>query len=365
MIGKPVVLCVTLCLVGTLLSCGGARMQAPTPTAGTGFQQSDLVADVGGLAQHTDPGLRNPWGIAFEPGQPFWIANNNRGNAKVFDPTGAPTIPLAIGIPIPSGSTPPSRPTGIAFNPIAEDFLVRGTPAQFLFTTEDGTISTWASINGDNPTFALLARDDSASMAVYKGLAILTPQCCREYLALADFHGGFVATYDIGFNLLATLGSFKDSNLPAGYAPFNIQQIGTQVFVTYALQDESAANPVLAPGNGIVNIFDQEGNFVRRFASNGPLNAPWGIVQASANFGSFSNDILIGNFGDGVINALDPTTGDFLGQLKDPAGNTINNPGLWALVFRTDGVGNPNTLFFTAGSSGGGHGLFGSISPQN
>jgi uncharacterized protein (TIGR03118 family) len=338
-------------------------MQAPMPTAGDGFQQSNLVADVGGTAQHTDPGLRNPWGIAFEPGQPFWIANNNRGNAKVFDPSGTPVIPLAVGIPIPSGNTPPSRPTGIVFNPIAQDFLVRGTPAQFLFATEDGTISTWASINGDNPTFALLARDDSASTAVYKGVAILTPQCCREYLALTDFHGGFVATYDIGFNLLATLGSFKDSNLPAGYAPFNIQQIGTQVFVTYALQDASATNPVVAPGNGIVNVFDQEGNFVRRFASSGPLNAPWGIVQASASFGSFSNDILIGNFGDGAINAFDPTTGNFLGQLKDPAGNTIINPGLWALVFRADGVGNPNTLFFTAGSSGGGHGLFGAISP--
>lgn len=176
------------------------------------------------------------------------------------------------------------------FNPVSQDFLVRGTPAQFLFATEDGTISTWASINGSNPSFAVLARDDSASGAIYKGISILTPQCCREYLALAEFHAGFVATYDVNFNLLATPGSFKDSNLPAGYAPFNIQQIGTQVFVTYALQDASATNPIIAPGNGIVNVFDQEGNFLQRFASNGPLNAPWGIVQASANFGPFSND---------------------------------------------------------------------------
>ncbi len=208
-----------------------------------------------------------------------------------------------------------------------------------------------------------MARDDSGSGAVYTGLAILTPQCCREYLALAEFHAAFVATYDISFNLLSTSGSFKDSSLPAGYAPFNIQQIGTQVFVTYAVQDASGTNPVVAPGNGIVNVFDQEGNFIRRFASNGPLNAPWGIAQAGANFGAFSNDILIGNFGDGVINAFDPTSGSFLGQIKDPLGNVIINPGLWALIFRADGVGAPNTLYFSAGSTGQDHGLFGTISP--
>jgi uncharacterized protein (TIGR03118 family) len=283
----------------------------------------------------------------------------------VFAPSGNPDIPAVVGIPTPSGSALPSTPTGIVFNPFAQDFLVRGTPAQFLFATEDGTISTWAAINGNFPTNALLARDDSANGAVYKGLAILSPQCCREYLALTNFHNGFIATYDISFNLLSTLGSFKDSNLPPGYAPFNIQQIGTEVFITYAVQDATGTNPVVAPGNGIVNVFDQEGNFIRRFASNGPLNAPWGIVPASANLGHFSNDILIGNFGDGTINAFDPTTGNFLGQLKDASGKVITNPGLWALVFRSDGVGNPNTLCFTAGSSGEDHGLFGAISPQN
>jgi uncharacterized protein (TIGR03118 family) len=366
-IGKVMVLCSVLCLAGASLSCNSTSMQAPpTPTAvGSGFQQTNLVADVAGTASHTDPGLLNPWGIAFEPGQPFFIAENNRGTAGVFDPSGSPAIPLVVGIPIPSGSTPPSKPTGIVFNPATQDFLVRGTPAQFLFTGEDGTISTWASLNGNNPTFALLARDDSPSGAVYKGLAILTPQCCREYLALAEFHDGFVATYDTSFNLLGTPGSFKDSNLPAGYAPFNIQQIGTQVFVTYAVQDASATNPLVGPGNGIVNVFDQEGNFIRRFVSNGPLNAPWGIVQASANFGEFSNDILIGNFGDGIINAFDPVTGNLVGQIENPAGNVLRNPGLWALVFRSDGVGAPNTLYFTAGSSGEDHGLFGKISPAN
>jgi uncharacterized protein (TIGR03118 family) len=361
---KIAVLCASLCLIGAFLACGGGNAPTSTSTS-SGYQQTNLVSDVAGTAAHTDTLLLNPWGIAFQPGQPFWIADNNRGSAKVFDPSGVTAIPAVVGIPTPSGSALPSTPTGIVFNPVAQDFLVRGTPAQFLFATEDGTISTWATINGNIPTSALLAVDDSASGAVYKGLAILTPACCREYLALANFSHDFIATYDIGFNPLAIPGSFKDPNLPAGFAPFNIQQIGTQIFVTYAVQDASGANPVVAPGNGIVSIFDQEGNFIRRFASNSPLNAPWGIVQASPNFGRFSNDILIGNFGDGTINAFDSTTGSFLGQLTDTSGRVITNPGLWALLFRSDGVGNPNTLYFTAGSSGEDHGLFGAISPLN
>ena len=270
---KIAILCATLCLIGVFVACGtSTNMQAPMSSRG--FHQTHLVSNTTGTAAHTDPLLLNPWGVAFLPGQPFWIADNNRGTAKVFDPSGAPAIPSVVGIPTASGSALPSRPTGIVANSIAQDFLVRGTPAQFLFATEDGTISTWATVNGNIPASALLARDDSASGAVYKGLAILTPQCCREYLALTDFHNGFIATYDVNCNLLATVGSFKDRSLPPGYAPFNIQQIGTQAFVTYAVQDASGTNPVVAAGNGIVDVYDQEGNFIRRFASNGPLNAP-------------------------------------------------------------------------------------------
>lgn len=355
-------MCTAVAGLALMCACGS------NPTAAiqnrSGFQQTNLVSDTAGNATHRDPALLNPWGVAFEPGQPFWIADNDRGSAKVFDPSGNPNMPSTVDIPQASGSTAPASPTGIVFNPIAEDFLVRGTPAQFLFATEDGTVSTWSTANGTFPTNALLAVDDSTSGAVYKGLAILTPPCCREYLALADFRAGFIATYDVNFSLLATLGSFKDSNLPLGYAPFNIQQIGTEVFVSYALQDTTGTNPLPAPGNGIVNVFDQEGNFVRRFASNGPLNAPWGIVQAPANFGIFGGDILIGNFGDGAVNAFDPATGTFVGQLKDATGNVITNPGLWALIFRSDGLGSPDTLYFTAGGSGEDHGLFGAISPQ-
>jgi uncharacterized protein (TIGR03118 family) len=352
-----------LCLIGALLSCGGA---SPTPSSrSSGYQQTNLVADVAGMAAHTDPALTNPWGIAFVPGQPFFISNNNRGTAKVFEPSGVPALPLLVDIPVPFGNAPPSRPSAIVFNPISQDFLVRGTPAQFVFATEDGTVSTWSAINGNTPTAAILAVDDSASGAVYKGAAIITPSCCREYLALADFNRGFVNTYDVSFSPLATLGSFKDPGLPAGYAPFNIRQNGAEVFVTFALQGAPGRNPVTAPGNGIVDVFDQEGNFIRRFASNGPLNAPWGVVQASANFGRFSNDILIGNFGDGTIDAFDPTTATFLGQLTNSTGAVIVNAGLWDLLFRNDGLGSRDILYFTAGSSNENHGLFGTISAVN
>ena len=353
---------VTFCLTIVTLGCGGYTA-TPTATSLSGFEQTNLVSDTAGSATHTDPGLINPWGIAFGPNQPFWIVDNNSGRAKVFDPTGAPQIPLAIGIPTPANSA--SKPTGVVFNPITEDFQVSGTPAQFLFATEDGIVSTWSEINGNLPSFATVALNNSAAGAAYKGLAILTPDCCREFLALADFHDGSIATYNIGFDLLAAPGTFTDPNLPSGYAPFNIQQIDDKVFITYAVQDAAKHDPVIGAGNGIVDIFDREGNFVRRFASNGPLNAPWGITKASANFGPFSNAILIGNFGDGTIHAFDQSTGNLVGTLKDRSGNVITNPGLWALVFRPDGIGASNTLYLTAGSSNENHGLFAAISFHN
>jgi len=196
---------------------------------------------------------------------------------------------------------------------------------------------------------------------VYKGLAVLSPACCATYLVVANFHSGLIEPYTQAFIPLAPPGSFTEPNLPAGYAPFNIQQVGSRVFVTYAMQDHAKHDPVNAAGNGIVDIFGLEGNFVKRFASNGTLNSPWGVTQASAGFGQFSDDILIGNFGDGTINAFDPTSGTFLGQLKDQAGATITNVSLWGLVFGVGGTEDSNTLYFTAGLAHEGHGLFGAI----
>jgi uncharacterized protein (TIGR03118 family) len=320
------------------------------------YQQTNLVSDMAGSAAHTDPLLVNPWGIAFIPGQPFWVAGNNSGFSQLYDASGVAQAPASVKIPPPAGSSAAATPTGVVYNATGE-FQNHGAPTTFLFATEDGTVSTWYTANGSN---AVMAFDHSASGAVYKGLAILTPSCCAPILAVTNFHSGLVETYT-GFSPVAPPGSFTDPNLPAGFAPFNIQPIGNQVFVTYAVQDTAKHDPVKAAGNGIVSVFNPDGTFVKRFATGGPLNAPWGVVQASASFGAFSNDILIGNFGDGVINAFDPTTGAAVGQLKDGSGAVITNSGLWGMVFGAGGTGDPNTLYFSAGLNDEQHGLFGTI----
>jgi len=315
------------------------------------YKQTNLVSDMAGAAAHTDPKLVNPWGISFFPGQPFWISDNNSGYSTVYDANGVTQLAPVL-IP---GHNAPATPTGTVINTTGQ-FKVGGSPSQFLFAAEDGTISGW---NGTGN--AILAVDHSGAGAVYKGMAILSPACCAPYLVVANFRSGAIEPYTGSFDPLAPPGSFTDPELPAGYAPFNIQPIGSQVFVTYAIQDSAKHDPVNAAGNGIVDIFDLEGNFVERYAQNGSLNSPWGVVQASANFGAFSNDILVGNFGDGTINAFDPQNGDFLGQVKDQTGATLVNASLWALVFGAGGTGDTDTLYFTAGLANEGHGLFGAI----
>ena len=252
-------------------------------------------------------------------------------------------------------------------------FIARGAHLQALreqglrvrsVTGDFGGIYFWGvDANGNIPQQATLEVDHSQLGAVYTGVAILKPNCCSPFLAVANFHSGLIEPYTQLFDPLAPPGSFTDPNLPPGYGPFGMQVIGNQVFVTYAVQDAARQSPVAGAGNGIVNVFDLEGNFVKRFATGGELNTPWGVTQASANFGPFSNDVLIGNAGDGVINAFDPVTGNFAGQIKDGDGNLIVNAGLHALTFRSDGFGDANTLYFTAGIANNQDGLFGTIAP--
>jgi uncharacterized protein (TIGR03118 family) len=315
------------------------------------YQQTNLVSDMAGVANNTDPKLINPWGISFFPGQPFWVADNNSGYSTVYDANGISQ--LSVLVPAPPGDASPSTPTGTVVNQTT-GFKVNGFPSQFLFDSEDGTVSGW--YNSGN---AALLADRSSTGAVYKGLAMIT-NASGSFLLATNFHSGRIDVFDSTFNLVTLAGSFIDPTLPAGYAPFGVQPIGTQVFVTYALQDAAKHDPTAGAGNGYVSIFDPNGNFVSRFASTGTLNAPWGTVQASANFGKFSNDILIGNFGDGTINAFD-NQGNFLGQIKDQTGAVITNGSLWAIVFGAGGTGDPNTLYFTAGLANEGHGLFGAI----
>jgi uncharacterized protein (TIGR03118 family) len=325
----------------------------------TAYRQANLASNLSNVANNVTPGLADPWGIAFLPDQPFFLADNHVGRVTAHDASGLGVRPGSFTVPNSAG-TGFDTATGI----VADQNSFFGSASlvkPFILVTDEGTIFTSGpDARGDLPPQATLVVDHGSTGAAYKGVAILNSSLTAPVLAVTDFHGGFIDTFIPGFAPVALSGSFTDLNLPVGYAPFGIQVIGRQVFVTYALQDAAEHDPVVGAGNGIVSIFDMDGNFVRRFATGGSLNTPWGIAQASANFGPFSNDILIGNIGDGIINVFDPTTGDLVGKLTDGDGKDITEVGLHGLAFRADGFADPNTLFFTSEFSDE-HGLFGAI----
>jgi len=325
------------------------------------YLQTDLVSDVTGAALHLDPSLVNPWGLASLPGQPFRIANNRTGIYESYDNSGLQQDPRGVIAPSP-GNTAMPHPTAVAANPT--NLFVPNTSfaSPFLFATEDGTISTeYSDQRGDILLSTILVVDNSARGAVYTGLAVLTPDCCAPFLAAADFHGGFIDTFTGNFDPLGIPGAFIDTDLPAGYAPYNIAVIDNQVFVTYAKQDAARQAAVPGNGNGIVDIYALDGTFVRRFASHGALNVPWGVVKASANFGELSNAILIGNAGSGLIAAFDPNTGDLIDLLNDANGNAIVNLNVHGMAFGSAATGDRDTLYITAGLAGALDGVFASI----
>ncbi|HZJ17123.1 MAG TPA: TIGR03118 family protein [Chthoniobacteraceae bacterium] len=324
-----------------------------------GFDWVNLVSDINGVARHTDENLINPWGLVISPTGAVWVANAGSGVSTVYNLEGEPlpneTTPLVVTIPTAPTNTEGGNPTGIVFNPTS-DFVVsqggRSGKAIFIFVAEDGTISGWNPTV--DPTHAVLAVDASATGAIYKGLA-LGVTGGNSFLYATNFHAGTVEIFDKNFAPVIKPGAFHDANIPAGYAPFGIQNIENHLFVTYALQDADAEDDVPGAGNGFVNVFDLEGNLVRRFATQGALNAPWGLARAPHKFGKVGNALLIGNFGDGRINAFDFTTGALLGPLEDADGVTLAFDGLWGLAF------SGKSLFFTAGIADEEHGLFGVI----
>ena len=332
--------------LGVLVFSLTARAQQTT------YTQTNLVADQAGVANHTDAQLSNPWGISFIPGNPFWIANNNGGTSTLYDAQGNKQT-LVVGIPSAANSPcSPGCPTGTVANRSA-DFI----GGSFLFDTEDGILASW---NGAGN--AKTAVDNSAASAVYKGLALVS-NTEGNFLLAANFRTGAIDVFDRNFKAAVLAGgTFTDPGLPAGYAPHGVHVINNEVFIAYAMQDAPKHDPMIGAGLGVVDVFNNDGKFMQRVATGGTLNAPWGVVQASANFGTFSNDLLVGNFGDGTINAYD-STGKFLGQLVDSNNKPITNPGLWDMVFGAGGTGDPNTLYFTAGSATQTHGLFATLVP--
>jgi uncharacterized protein (TIGR03118 family) len=254
-----------------------------------------------------------------------------------------------------------AAPTGIVFNSTSDFVISEGTqsaPSVFIFATEDGTLSGWSQ--PVDVTTAILKVDNSAGGAIYKGLA-LANNGSGNFLYATNFHAGRVEAFDGSFAPATLSGSFTDPDIPAGFAPFGIAEIGGNLFVTFAKQDANKQDDVRGPGNGFVDVFDANGTFVRRFASQGTLNSPWGMVLTPAGFGALGNMLLVGNFGDGRINAFDPSSGQFLGQLTDGT-NPITIEGLWGLEFGNGANGgDANTLFFTAGPGDETHGLLGSL----
>jgi len=341
-------------LLAAMLALLAAASAVPAAAA---YVQTNLVSDIPGLAAFTDPNLKNPWGISSSPTSPFWVSNNGTGTSTLYNSLGQPfpvASPLVVTIPPSPGATP----TGQVFNGGSGFALAPGQPARFIFATEAGTIAGWNP--GTNPTNALIEVDNSASGAVYKGLAIGN-NGSGDFLYAANFGNGKIDVFGSSFGAATLAGSFTDPNLPAGYAPFNIQNLNGTLYVTYALVGQGG-DDVPGAGNGIVDAFDTNGNLLKRVVTGGSLNSPWGLALAPAGFGEFGGALLVGNFGDGLINAFNPTTGALLGALRDATNNPIANDGLWGLRFGNGGNGgNVNTLYFTAGLNNEQNGLFGSI----
>jgi len=321
-------------------------------SANLNYFQANLVSDVPGLAAHTDPNLKNSWGVSFSPTSPFWVSNQVSGNATLYDGAGN-IVPLVVTIP--SIGFPPG-PTGQVFNGTTSFVLPNGSSALFLFDTLDGQLLGW---NPGAGTTAVNAATTTG--AIYTGLA-LGISGGANYLYAAD-NTGHINVFNTNFtNVTSTTfaGKFVDPNALPGFNPFNIQNIGGNLYVTYASVNMMGVGQ---PG-GFVDEFDSSGNLLQRIATGGSLYAPWGITLAPTSFGHFGGDLLIGQFGDGEILVYDPSNNTFLGTVNGTNGNPIVNPFLWALEFRTGGTNvNLDALYFTAGYNNQLDGLFGKIQP--
>lgn len=338
--------------------CTFAAASAPAATPGNAYYQHNLVADTTGVADFTDPNLVNPWGIATSATSPFWVNDAGTGLSTVYSSNGTVST-TKVTVPPSAAGKSPSAATGIVFNGVGGFAVATGHNPNFIFCTADGAISGWSS--AVNPTNGVLMVDNSSSGAIYYGLAI-SSGTVGPYLYAANFHSGKIDVFDTNYKPATLAGGFVDSKVPAGFAPFNIWNLGGKLYVTYAMQDANKQFDVAGAGNGYVAIFDLNGNLLQHLISGGSLNAPWGVAIAPAYFGAFANDVLVGNFGDGAINAFDPATGNSLGSLQDPNGNTIHISGLWALIAGNGGNGgDPNAVYFAAGTGNQQHGLLGSL----
>jgi uncharacterized protein (TIGR03118 family) len=368
----------------------------PTLALAQHYQQTNLVSNVPvtPAASVTDPNLQNAWGLVHGPTTPWWISNNAGGTSTLYNTSGlnpenpagqtpAPVlVPVTIialnapggapgnGVKIPNAPSQPApgSPTSVMYNGSTTDFLLApGKPAVFLFVTEDGTIQGWNS--GVNATTAVIEVDNSQvpnknNGAVYKG-ATIAEIGGSEYILAANFRSGRIDVFDSNFKPVSVpQEAFHDDGIPQGFAPFNVQGIGPNIYVTFAQQDSAKHDPVAGAGLGYVVVFDGQGKNIAHLEHGDWFNAPWGVVLAPADFGEFSHALLVGNFRGGTVAAFNPRTGRFMGNVLNAGGSTVNIDGLWALAFGNGGASGPgSTLFFTAGPDNETNGLFGTLTP--
>ena len=342
-------------LLAAILAATGLTAAAAA-TGQNAFVVHNLVSDVPGLADHTDPDLVNAWGLTSSPTSPWWVADNETNVSTLYRADGS-KVSLVVKVP--------NAPTGAVSNSSGNFVVTNGTSsgaARFLFDAEEGKILGWNPAVA--PTEAVVAVDRSNVGAIYKGLAISSTE---NTLYAADFHNSRVDVFDGTFHLVTNPGAFVDPNLPAGFAPFGIQNIGGQIFVSYAKQDADAEDEIAGQGLGFVDAFDQSGTLLGRVVNRGQLNAPWGLARAPASFGPFGGDLLVGNFGNGRINAYEPQADGSYERVDALRGDDhmpIEIDGLWAIAFGKGAIANngpTDTLFFTAGPDDESHGLFGTI----
>jgi uncharacterized protein (TIGR03118 family) len=317
------------------------------------FAQINLTANTSGVAANTDPNLINPWGVAFSATSPFWVSDQGSGLSTLYNGAGTPN---ALVVTIPGSPTPPTGPTGAVFNADTTGFLVAGAASHFIFDNLNGTVSAWAA-----GTVATI--EATSAGANFTGLAQATTPGGATYIYAANSNSttGNIQVFDSNWtNVTFTTfaGKFTDPSLPAGFVPFNVQTIGSNIYVLYAqLTSTGAALP-----GGFVDEYDASGNLIMRIASGGALYAPWGITIAPPGFGSYTGDLLVGNFGNGQILIYDLTTDTYLGTIDGTNGLPLVNNNLWALDTRTGGTGdNLDAVYLTAGINHQEGGLFAEI----
>jgi uncharacterized protein (TIGR03118 family) len=356
-------------LLGAALAEDSSKTAQPNAMApvlaSNQYQQTNLVSNLPGKAAVTDPNLVNAWGLSRSSTSPWWVSDNGMGVATLYGAAGN-IVPLVVKIP-PSDPNVSSAgtPTGTVFNGSTEFEIVTGLPAVFMFVSEDGVISGWNP--KVKPTDAVILVNQK-SKSVFKGMTIATingaVRGTHNYLYVADFRQGRVEIFDSHFQRTMVLENNFAQNIPAGFAPFNVQNIGGNIYVTYAKQDAQKHDEVPGAGIGFVNVYSPTGQLLMKLERGSWFNAPWGITQAPTDFGPFSHNILVGNFGSGQIAAFDPVTGKFQDFLRDAKSTPIFIDGLWALSFGSDALatgGPATTLFFSAGPDAEANGLFGSL----